>query len=330
MLVQLRRALTGRVRWLLYPVVAILALIAVGAMYESIALVRDEHRYSMPGRSYEVAGHRLHLNCTGTGSPTVIFESGLGETSPVWARITARVDGTTRVCTYDRAGQGWSGDGPGPQDGLAVASDLHTLLARAHEDGPYVLVGHSVGGSYAMIYAAQYPNDVAGMVLLDSASPYQFTALPDFSGQYAMSRRLYGVLPSIARIGLWHAFPSSFSSLPEPAAAQIRAFETSPRQMRNSRDENSMFRRVFEQAQSLRTLAGKPLVVVTASESLQKIHGWSAAQDRLATLTSNSEHRVVEATHVGLLIEKRPSAASANAIAKIVQSVRTSTPVTAQ
>jgi hypothetical protein len=152
--VQPRRALAGGSRWLLYPVIGLIAAGAVGGMVESVAIARDQRAFAMPGTSYDVGGYRLHLNCAGTGSPTVVLENGLGETSPVWDRITSAVGRTTRVCAYDRAGQGWSGDAPTPQDGLQIAADLHTLLDRAHESGPYVLVGHSTGGAYALTYAA--------------------------------------------------------------------------------------------------------------------------------------------------------------------------------
>jgi pimeloyl-ACP methyl ester carboxylesterase len=328
MFVQLRRALGGRVRWLLYPVVAMLAVGSVGGMYETVALARDQHRYAAPGTLYDVGGHRLHLNCTGSGSPTVVLENGLGETSPIWTRITAEAARTTRVCAYDRAGQGWSDDVADPQDGLAIAADLHTLLGRAHETGPYVLVGHSAGGSYAMVYADQYPNDMAGMVLLDSTSPYQFTVLPDFSSEYSMTRRMVAVLPSLARLGVAQVLPASaFSSLPEPAGSQYRAFATSPRQMRNGRDEQSVYRKVFEQAQALTTLNGKPLVVVTTTESQHGTKGWAAAQDQLATLSTNSQHRIAEATHVGLLDNEHSFEPSVSAIGDVVQSSRTGAPV---
>ncbi len=328
MFIQMRRALRGRVRWLLYPVIGLLVVGSVGGTYERVSLARNQNTYAMPGRLYEVGGHRLHLNCTGSGSPTVVLENGLGEMSPFWSRIAPRVAATTRVCAYDRAGQAWSSDAGGPQDGLAVATDLHTLLARAHETGPYVLVGHSVGGSYVMIYAARYPDQVAGMVLLDSSSPYQFTVLPDYASQYALSRRVLAVLPSLARLGLAQLQPSSaLSSLPEPAASQVRAFSTSPRHMRSVRDEWSVLRKVFDQAQDLTSLDGKPLVVVTATESQQKTKGWSAAQDRLAGLSSNSQHRIVEATHMGLLDDEHSFEPSVRAIDDVLQSIRSGTPV---
>ena len=305
MIVQLRRSLLGRARWLLYPVVASLAIGAVGGMYETAVRAHDQHAYPAPGTLYGVGGHRLHLDCSGSGSPTVVLENGLGATSLAWTRITAEVSRTTRVCAYDRAGQGWSDDVDAPQDGLAVAADLHTLLARSGEAGPYVLVGHSAGGAYVMTYAARYPDDVAGMVLLDSMSPDSFTALPDFATEQSMMRRGLGVLPSLARLGGAQVLPASaWSNLPEPAASQVQAHASSPRGMRNIRDEQSVYRDVFDQAKALTSLHGKPLVVVTATESLEQIEGWSEVQDRLAALSRNSQHRVADATHEGLIDHK--------------------------
>ena len=96
--VQLRRALAGGSRWLLYPVIGLIAAGAVGGMVESVAIARDQREFAMPGTSYDVGGYRLHLNCAGTGSPTVVLENGLGETSPIWDRITSAAGRTTRVC----------------------------------------------------------------------------------------------------------------------------------------------------------------------------------------------------------------------------------------
>ena len=134
-----------------------MAVAAVGGMVETVGLASDQRNHAMPGRSYDVGGHRLHLACTGSGGPTVVLQSGLGEMSANWARIAPAVSRTTRVCAYDRAGQGWSEDAPRLQDGAEAAADLHTLLRRAGESGPYVLVGHSIGGDYAMTYAAPTP-----------------------------------------------------------------------------------------------------------------------------------------------------------------------------
>jgi pimeloyl-ACP methyl ester carboxylesterase len=323
-----RRAMPMRARWLLYPVVAALAVTAVGGTIESVALARDEGRYPMPGATYDVGGHRLHLSCTGAGSPTVVLENGLGETSPLWSGITAQVARTTRVCAYDRAGQGWSGDAAHPQDGLAVAADLHTLLARAGESGPYVFVGHSSGGTHAMTYAALHPEQVAGMVLLDSSSPYQYTALPGFPRTYALMRRLLPVMPTLARLGALQLAPASASTALTPsAAAQVQSFATSPRGARNMRDEHAELRAVFAQAQALTTFGAKPLAVVTARENADGTTGWTAAQDRMAGLSTNSSHWVADTTHVGLLDDASGSAHSVRAITAVVTAVRTGAPL---
>ena len=198
---------------------------------------------------------------------------------------------TTRVCAYDRAGQGWSDEADHPQDGIEAAQDLHTLLAAAGETGPYVLAGHSTGGTYALNFAARYPEQVAGMVLLDSSSPEQLTRIPAYAGQYAVMRRGFALLPTLNRLGLGRAFPAP--SLPAPAADQVEALTSTPQAARNGRDEISVVLDVFAQAQALTTLGDRPLAVLTASENLTD-PGWADAQDQLAALSTNHVHRTVE------------------------------------
>jgi pimeloyl-ACP methyl ester carboxylesterase len=126
----------------------------------------------------DMGGHRLHIDCVGQGSPTVILESGLGNMSADWANVQPEVAKTTRVCTYDRAGTGWSEPGPEPRDPQQIARELHTLLGNARIDGPYVLVGQSFGGLYVRMYAARFPQEVEGMVLVDASHPDMWTRLP--------------------------------------------------------------------------------------------------------------------------------------------------------
>ena len=184
----------------------------------------------MPGRLVDVGGYRLHLNCTGTGAPTVVLLNGLGETSPLWARVQPAVAATTRVCAYDRAGQGWSDDSPNPADATTAATDLHRLLTAAGESGPYVLAGHSSGGVHALTYTHLYPNDVAGVVLLDSASPRQVELVKTFNGEYQVMRRALAVAPTLFRFGVGHALPAMGApSLPGAAGEQVSAFANSPR-----------------------------------------------------------------------------------------------------
>jgi pimeloyl-ACP methyl ester carboxylesterase len=318
-----RRDLSKGGRRLFTPVVVVLALASLGAAYEDIAAVHDQHAFPASGRMLEVDGHRLHLDCRGQGGPTVVLFNGLGEVTSTWAWITRDVTRTGRVCAFDRAGQGWSEDAARPQDGVAVAHDLHTVLAAAGEHGPYVLVGHSTGGTFALTYAARYPDQVAGMVLLDSSSPEQFTRMPAYPGQYAVIRRVYALLPTLYRFGLGRAGGAAVPShLPAEAADQVRALTSSAHGARNMRDDASVLHQVFAQAQALTTLDGRPLAVVTASGSLEDTVGWAAAQDVLVALSDDHLHSVVESSHVGILEDPAPATEAVRAVTWVVDDVR--------
>lgn len=324
--VQTRRALTGSGRWLLMPVLLVLAVASAGAISQNLAVRGNDAAYPTPGTVYSVGDHSLHLDCRGAGGPTVVLFNGMGEISATWARVTEGIGDTTRVCAYDRAGQAWSDDVASPQDGVAAANDLHRLLATAGEEGPFVLVGHSTGGPYAMVYAAQYPEQAAGMVLLDSSSPRQFTEMPAYPGQYAAMRRGLALLPTLARLGLGPTFASG-SHLPADAADRVGAMTSTARSARNGRDEVSMIPEVFEQAQALTTLGDLPLAVLTASESRDGTKGWPAAQDRLAGLSIDRVHLDVDATHSGVVEDQQGAAESVRAITAVVDAVRSGSQV---
>jgi pimeloyl-ACP methyl ester carboxylesterase len=326
-----RRTTTRGIRWLVYPAISLVTAAALGGGLATVTSATDDTfdtSSSMPGALYDVGGHRLHLTCTGTGSPTVVLENGLNEISPLWDSVSTQVSRTTRVCAYDRAGQGWSDDPAHPQDGREVAVDLHTLLARAGEHGPYVIAGHSSGGTLAMAYAARYPTQVAGLVLLDSSSPHQYTDQPDFAGTFATMRRVLPLFPALARVSATRLMPAASSTaLSSEAAAQVQAFATSPRGARNMRDEQAQLRHVFTQAQALSTLGSKPLAVVTARENADGTRGWAAAQDRMAELSTNSVHWTADTSHVGLIADTAGSPNSVRAITAVVTAVRTGEPV---
>jgi pimeloyl-ACP methyl ester carboxylesterase len=203
---------------------------------------------------------------------------------------------------------------------------VHGLLAAASVPGPYVVAGHSVGGTYALAYALDFPRDVAGIALIDSATPYQFD-LPDYPRFYSIMRRVSALLPTLARAGVARVYSlGSFSSLPPDARRQARAFGSSPRELRADRDEFAELRTVYRQTQALTSLGGKPLVVLTADLGQQS--GWFAAQRKLATLSTNSVHQTTHgATHAALLEDEHYAALSSRAIDAVVRSVRTNTPL---
>ena len=147
-------------------------LVLAGLVYQFVATRIDEYRYPAPGEVVDVGGYSMHLYCTGEGggAPTVVMDSGLGGTVLDWQLVQPEVAQFARVCTYDRAGMGWSEPGAQPRTSQQIVEELHDLLGNAGVQGPYVLVGHSFGGTNVQLYASQYPNEVAGMVLVDSAT----------------------------------------------------------------------------------------------------------------------------------------------------------------
>lgn len=315
------RTVTGGSRWLLTPVLVVLGLAGAGALAQTVTTERNQDAYPAPGVLYSVGDHRLHLDCRGEGSPTVVLFNGLGEISASWAKVVDHLGSGTRVCAYDRAGQAWSDDVTSAQDGIAAAQDLHALLTTAGESGPFVLVGHSIGGPYAMTYAATYAEDVAGMVLLDSSSPRQLTEIPSYPFQYAVMRRGYAVLPTLARVGLG-GLVAAGSGYPPEIADRLHAMTSTPRAARNARDEIATVPTLLEQAQTLTTLGEVPCVVLTASGSVEETEGWSAAQDRIAELSTACVHRDVESSHQGMVDGRTGSRESARAIDDVVAAVR--------
>ena len=313
-------------RALLYPAFAVLALIALGGAFETVMEATTENNPPAGGRTYVVAGRTLYLRCTGSGSPVVILFNGLGERTPSWAWVQEDVSRQTRVCAFDRAGQGWSGKAPGRQDVHQLSADVHGLLEAADVPGPYVLAGHSVGGTYALGYAMEYPKDVAGVALIDSSTPYQFD-LEGYSSFYSLWRRASALLPTLARAGVARVYSlNTFASLPPDARRAARAFGSSPRELRADRDEFAQLPTVFRQDKTLTNLGGKPLFVL--SGDVGELAGWSAAQEKLAGLSTNSVHQTAHsATHAGLLEDENYAAFSSRAIDDVVRSVRTGDPL---
>ena len=308
-------------RALLYPALVVLLLIALGGGFETLTEATASNPAPSSGRTYLIQGHRLYLNCVGTGSPAVLLFNGLGERTPSWGWVQPVVSSSTRVCAFDRAGEGWSGAAPGPQDGHMVASDLHGLLQAAKIPAPYVLAGHSTGGPYALVYAKQYPRQVAGVALIDSATPYQFD-LPDYPTFYSRFRRAGALFPSLARAGIARlTLGRGFSALPPRARKSARSFASSPRDLRTDRNEFQMLPKIFDQAKSLTSLDGKPLAVLTAGVGQQR--GWVAAQAKLAKLSENSIHRFARgATHSALLEDRRFATMTGRTIVGVVRAAR--------
>jgi pimeloyl-ACP methyl ester carboxylesterase len=158
--------------------VFLVILVFAGFLYENVSEARDRRFNHMPGQRIDVGGYKMHIVCAGQGSPTVILESGLGDTYVSWRKVQPQIAKFARVCSYDRAGLGFSDPSSRPHTSHVMAEELHALLRAANVAPPYVLVGHSMGGFNVRLFASLYRSEVAGMVLVDASHPDQENRLP--------------------------------------------------------------------------------------------------------------------------------------------------------
>jgi pimeloyl-ACP methyl ester carboxylesterase len=304
-------------------VLVLLALAFLGAIYQAIASANERRAYPPPGQLVDIGGYKLHLYCTGQGSPTVVFEGGLGAPAFAWAWVQPEVATMTRACSYDRAGLGWSDPGPEPRTGQQMVTELATLLHDAGESGPYILVGHSLGGLNTRLFAAQYPTDVAGIVLVDASHEAQSERMPAAYQQVDAANLQMNMLLRIASrlgitrlldaLGLLPSVESLVGPLPRDVLPVAAAFLVhNPSQWDTGYAELAVLDTDMAQIAALRGMLGQPplgnlpLVVITAARpaDLSRLprdfpiqegrRVWLELQDDLATLASNSIHLVAE------------------------------------
>jgi pimeloyl-ACP methyl ester carboxylesterase len=326
--IRAKRELHSRARrWLLNPVLVVLVLLAIGGAYERIG-ESTAPAVAMRGQLVDVGPYRLHLECQGSGAPTVILEPGAGGSAASLGLITPAVASDSRVCVYDRAGRGWSDPAASPPDGAQIATDLHALLERAQVPGPYVLAGHSFGGLYVRTYAAQYPEEVAGLVLVDSTAADDGPVSAPTTGSYSVLRHVSSLLATTSRLGVGRLIAATDSAeLPPRYRDDARTTAATAKEMGGVLEEYGVASRSVAAAGTLRSLDAKPLVVLTAERGNSE--GWMAEQKQTLSLSPNSLHRVVPgATHGSFVGNPDHAAAVARAIDDVLVSIRTGAPLT--
>ena len=308
-------------RWLGGVAVLVVGLILAGTIYEPMAEASDARAYPPLGQMVDVGGYRLHIHCMGTGSPTVVIDAGWGAWSLEWSRVQGEVAKTTQVCTYDRAGMGYSEAGPLPRNAQQFAKELHSLLEKANIAGPYVLAGHSLGGLPVRVFAHEYPTQVAGVVLIDSMSLGQTTQpAPEIKPQTAAQSSGVALPFLLARIGLVRLFARALipQDLPPEAQPAYTAFSVIPRSIQAWADEGASIPESLAQAAAVKSFGALPLIVLTAGLNHQT--GWQTKQVELGQLSSNSQQVIVEDSSHNIQSD-RPEAVVA-AIVKLVAQVR--------
>jgi pimeloyl-ACP methyl ester carboxylesterase len=318
-------------RLLLGLVLLIVAVLLVGMGYEQWSRFRLPQTNPRPGELFAVGESSLHLNCRGTGDPTVILESGLtGFGSTHWFAVQPEVEQFTRVCSYDRAGIMWSESISGPRTGARMVGELHALLAAAEIPPPYVMVGHSLGGALVRMYDDRFPGEVTGFVFVDSPQPDQQERLPP--GAVGGEPPPTWVLSVFTATGLVRLMPATQSTLiPSDVAKAAQAY--SPRSVHGMFAEIRAINETVIEAKNLDSSPGsldsRPTVVLSRDVFDADPEGtravWMEMQDEIALLSSNSDHRVIDGTTHNIHIDS-PEAVVV-AIQDVVSAVRSNLPI---
>lgn len=292
-----------------------------------------------PGRLIEVGGHRLHLNCTGAGTPTVILEEGAGGGSLNWTWIQRKVAVTTRVCSYDRPGHAWSDSTETPRDAETVSHELDALLKAAGEKGPFIAVGHSIGGPYARMFAARQGRNVVGLVLVDATPPNALTAMAEvgmppiekgaIASFIASHKILFQIADGIGLVRLGHDI--DWNDFPPDIVPAMRVYLLDHERARTAVRELESGSETLHQVGALDNVSAMPVVVISSDRWVDKDPNIAATRaewnkklqrDWLA-ISSNSRFVIVPGSdHLSLLSNKEHAAVVSDAIIRLVHSLR--------
>ena len=318
------RTLRALVRAALGTIALIAAIAALGATYEMIAGSKDLSAYPPAGRLVDVGGYRMHLDCRGEGSPTVVMDAGLGGSSLDWSLVQTDIARATQVCSYDRAGMGWSDASPLPRTPSHIAAELHLLLTNAGIPGPYVLVGHSLAGKNVRMFAFAHPDEVAGMVLVDARSELVDALTPKAEADaFRVGLKIQAALYTLARrFGVARAFGALLVDQPLVSpniAAEMVLLQTRSAAIVETTKEG-LARSADDMALAGSTLGSMPLVVIASKASMADIPNWPTAQRELAALSTQG--RLVVADKSGHAIHLDQPGIVIDGITEVLAKVR--------
>jgi pimeloyl-ACP methyl ester carboxylesterase len=284
-----------------------------GILYQAVNQIIDRRKYPPPGELFDIGGFRLHLKCVGQGKTTVIMDAGGGASSITWGLVPSEIAKFTRVCTYDRAGLGWSDPNlRTPRTSQQSVDELRALLTKAEIEPPYILVGHSLGGGNMRLYASQHPEEVVGLVLVDSVHEDQI--IPEIWKRMKIVIFLYQLLRIATRIGvlrligemnllpMFKDIKQEGQKYPLAVQALFDTFKSScyrPCYWATVSGELINMKRSFKQLQASTILGNLPLIVLSQGSknpkmSDERFHQWALLQLDLTQLSSNSQHIIAE------------------------------------
>lgn len=293
-------------------------ILSIPALVNFVTNTVLEARYPVPGSFFAVDGRFMHLYCTGRGSPTVILDAGGGADWLIWQKVQPEASKRMRVCSYDRAGTGWSESQPGVRDANNISQELHLLLKAAGEKPPFVLVSASVAGFYARVYVDRYPAEVAGLVLVDSSTPEQIVEIPGSAYSPALIRQKHRevMIEWWKEVTGWSLLrgdckPEVESGL-EAYGNLARAEMCRPSYAVSWRGEADQFWNSAEEASRARCCNKLPLVVISQDPnnprssqppSIRPI--WNSLQERLKALSPNSRRVIARSSGHAVMVDRQ-------------------------
>ena len=318
-------------------------IVAAGAIYQFATVEWESHLYPPPGQLVDIGSLRLHIKCTGAGSPTVILEAGPNDSSLIWQLVQPQISTFTHVCSYDRAGFGWSDPPNEPRSSSNIANELERLLTRAAVPGPYLLVGHDFGTLDLRVFAARHPQQVAGMVFVDSVHP-DMHHRPPFNGaaQSMLSNFFYRAIPWTVPLGVprilgwcrnnftFRNQPAAWARLVPEAAAQYCRLQSWRAEEAQVTDEDGSF------PATTGPFGDMPLIVLSHDPQVNDFGGvspadlvkaqrsWMEMQGELRTLSSRSKWIVAKGSEHWIQIH-RPELVAAE-VQEIVNDARGTAP----
>ena len=296
---------------------AVAAVLMVPALLNTLTNEVLRARHPVPGAFYRINGRPMHLYCSGHGAPTVVLDAGGGNDWLIWQKVQPELAKTQRVCSYDRAGVGWSELQPGVRDARNISMELHQLLTQAGESKPFVLVGASVAGFYARQYVDRYPSEIAGLVLVDSSTPEQIQAIPGsaYSAELIKRKHREVMLEWWKEASGWALLMGDCKADVEPgleAYSDLARAETCrPSYATSWRGEADQFWNSAEEAARARCCKDLPLLIIsqdpdnprsTQPTSIRSI--WNSMQEGLKALSPRARRVIARGSGHGVMIDR--------------------------
>lgn len=316
-------------RSFLWLAMLVVVLAIAGMIYQTAATEADQRKYPAPGELVNVNGYKMHIYCMGKGSPTIILDHAGGGSSMDWALIQPKLAEHTRVCAYDRAGYGWSDYNPAPRTLAQQVNELQALLTGANEPGPYLLVGHSYGARVDLVFAANYPGEVAGMVLMDPGFLYDDPRYPaEILSEFKSENNMIRTARRLAPFGVVRLLEPMMSNptfdLPEAAKLANTSFSVTSRYWQSLNDQTEALPTVFVEERQVTSLNDLPLFILVSTEPDDAGHKiWRQTNIEMAGLSTAGSYRIVQgATHFSLVYRQKDADVCADGILEVLETVR--------